>query len=131
MAEIGLLHHLGWCNADVFAVGTIFCENLFDQCLLFGHRAIHRALKNLLNLFLMYKKKPPPKAGVLKRLLRVCPRFHLKRHFSSPLYFRSQIGIVTVACGRLEACPSAQASTGDALSFFSSTCSGEASADLL
>ena len=66
VAEVGLLHHLCWCNADLVAVGTIFCENLFDQCLLFGHRAVHRALKNLLNLFLMCKKKPPPKAGVLK-----------------------------------------------------------------
>ena len=41
VAEIGLLHHLGWRNADVFAVGAIFRENLFDQCLLFGHRAFH------------------------------------------------------------------------------------------
>ena len=66
VAEIGLLHHLGRCNADVFAIGAIFCENLFDQSLLFGHRAFHRALKNLLNLVLMVKKKPPPKAGALK-----------------------------------------------------------------
>ena len=66
VAEIGLLHHLGWCNADVFAVGTIFCENLFDQCLLFGHWAFHLALKIRWSLFWSAKKKPLPKAGVLK-----------------------------------------------------------------
>ena len=66
VAQIGLLHHLGWCNADVFAVGAVFCENLFDQCLLFVHRAFHRALKTCWISLWCAKRNPRRRQGFWK-----------------------------------------------------------------
>ena len=67
MAQIGLLHHVGGCDADLFAISTVFGENLVHQRLPLSHRAILSTKKNKVTCtILMNKKKPPPKAGVSK-----------------------------------------------------------------
>ena len=63
MAQIGLLHHLGGCDADLPAVGTIFREDLLNQIVFFGHRDIHPKLKIILKQSLSEKQKETPAEG--------------------------------------------------------------------
>ena len=67
MAQIGLLHHFGRRDADLLAIGAIFFEHLINQCLLLCHRLnIHCCTHHVDAQLKPCKKKPPPKAGVLK-----------------------------------------------------------------